>query len=96
MKGKLSHFTFETKAILKNKVEHYSDMDAKELIRKGKKSNNLNIIFNPVGAFVKWYLIKGGYKDGITGVRLGKYAYDYTKKKYLKAKNYRKNFHTYK
>ncbi|ASK79290.1 glycosyl transferase family 2 [Paraphotobacterium marinum] len=96
VKGKLSHFTFETKKILKNKVEHYSDMDAKELIRKGKKSNNLKIIFNPVGAFVKWYLIKGGYKDGITGIHLGKYAYDYTKKKYLKAKNYRKNFHTHK
>ena len=48
------------------------------------------------GCILYWYLIKGGYKDGNTGIHLGKYAYDYTKKKYLKAKNYRKNFHTYK
>lgn len=86
--GHIKHITFENINILKRKLELYSGLGAKDLILKNKKPSNLNVLFNPIGAFIKWYFIKGGFKDGIVGVQLGVYAYLYTLKKYFKAKKY--------
>lgn len=86
IEGKLMHITFETKDALKKKLEFYTDLAAQDLIRKKKTVNTAKVIFNPIASFIKWYFLKAGYKDGTVGLVLGKYAYDYTRQKYLKAK----------
>lgn len=84
--GCLHHITFPTRASLNEKLEFYTDLAAKDLLARDKKPTITKILFSPIGAFVKWYFIRGGYKDGFTGLLLGAYAYQYTLKKYLKAK----------
>jgi hypothetical protein len=84
--GSLTHFTFETKDEIKRKLELYTDIAARELIIKGKRINFFKILVNPLAAFIKYYFFKHGYKDGATGIVLGKYAFDYTRMKYLKGK----------
>ncbi|MCG8477235.1 MAG: hypothetical protein MI784_17350 [Cytophagales bacterium] len=93
IKGDLKHFTFETKEELKRKVQFYTDIAAQDLILKRKKINLFKIIFSPIAAFIKWYFIKKGYKDGFTGLLLGKYAHDYTRLKYVKGKQLLKKPH---
>jgi glycosyltransferase involved in cell wall biosynthesis len=84
--GSLTHFTFETQNEIKRKLKLYTNIAARELIIKRKRINLFKIIFSPIAAFIKWYFIKQGYKDGITGIILGKYAFEYTLLKYLKGK----------
>jgi len=86
IEGFILHKTFHNKEELDQKLEHYTTLAAEDLIRNQKRINYLKIVTNPIVAFIKWYIIKRGYKDGRTGFVLGKYAYNYTKNKYKKAK----------
>ena len=85
LKGSIRHITFQTKAELQAKLEFYTEMAAKDMVLKKKKITLLKRIFSPVGAFLKWYFLRRGYKDGWLGLYLGRYAYQYTQKKYQKA-----------
>ena len=86
LEGYLIHQTFHTKQELKTKLEQYTDIAALDLIDSGKKINLLKQIASPIGAFIKWYFLKDGYKDGYVGWIFGKYACLYSKKKYKKAR----------
>ena len=86
IEGCLNHITFKSRTELYAKLEFYTGIAAQDLVLKERRVNASKIVFSPLAAFVKWYLIKGGFKDGWTGVILGIYAYQYTLKKYLKAK----------
>ena len=84
--GYLIHKTFQTKQELKRKLEHYTDIAALDLINSGKTINWLKQTISPIGAFIKWYILMDGYKDGRVGLIFGRYAYSYTKEKYRKAR----------
>lgn len=83
--GTIKHITFETEKELEEKLQFYTDIAAKEHLRKNKTVNRFKIITNPVAAFLKFYIIKKGFLDGLTGLKLAKYAYDYNKLKHEKA-----------
>lgn len=86
LEGNLRHKTFHTKEELLNKVEHYTDLAAEELIRRKKRVSSFKIIFSPIAGFIKWYFLKKGFLDRKVGLILGMYAYKYTKLKYIKAR----------
>ncbi len=83
--GRIEHYTFETRGELNKKLEDYTTIAAQDLIIKKKQINFVKILINPIAAFIKWYFSKDGYKDGIRGIIIAKYAYDYTRLKYVKA-----------
>jgi len=85
IEGVINHITMNTREEMRAKLEMYTDLAAQDLIHNRKKVNGLKLVFSPWAAFLKWYFIKGGYKDGYVGLLLGNYAYQYTFKKYLKA-----------
>jgi glycosyltransferase involved in cell wall biosynthesis len=86
IKGDINHITFETREELHRKLELYTDIAAEDLIIKRKNIGVIKLILNPIASFIKWYITKKGFKDGYTGFILGKYAYNYTLLKYLKAR----------
>lgn len=45
----------------------------------------LRAFLNPIPAFIKWYLLKGSWRDGKEGLIAGVYAFLYTFLKYFKA-----------
>ncbi|MCA6071054.1 MAG: hypothetical protein LE168_01495, partial [Endomicrobium sp.] len=58
---------------------------AEEMFQKGKKFRILNLIINPFVMFVKMYVIKKGFLDGLTGFILAMlYSSFYTLMKYVK------------
>ncbi len=85
LQGKLIHKTFDSQYELNKKLFHYTSLAAEDIRNSGKPITGIKLYLSPVAAFIKWYFIKGGYKDGKAGLTLGKYAYDYTKLKYSKA-----------
>ena len=84
--GTLQHFTFESKQEITDKLERYTSLSAETLIKKGKSLSALQQLLSAIAAFVKWYFVMGGWKDGLTGIVLAKYAFDYTFLKYEKAR----------
>ena len=80
--GYVTHDTFFSLDEVFAKANSYTT----RLIRnKPVKASLGRIFFSPLFAFLKWYLRKGAWKDGATGLVTGAYAALYTFLKYLKA-----------
>jgi len=84
--GTLKHYTFETKKEISEKLERYTSLSAETLLKKKKSLSVFQQYLSATAAFLKWYFAKGGWRDGGVGLALGKYAFDYTFKKYKKAR----------
>jgi glycosyltransferase involved in cell wall biosynthesis len=82
----LHHYTYRSTEELERKLEHYTDIAAGELRERGSGTNRLTTLASPLAAFLKWYLVKGGWRDGALGITLSAYAFRYTRLKYRKAR----------
>jgi glycosyltransferase involved in cell wall biosynthesis len=82
----LDHHTFRSNEELERKLEHYTDIAAGELRERGGNAGLLKVLTSPVSAFLKWYLVKGGWRDGAPGLTMSVYAFRYTRLKYRKAR----------
>jgi glycosyltransferase involved in cell wall biosynthesis len=83
-KGSIAHHTFETPEEIERKLEHYTDLAALDLRDKGKHGSRMTALAHGSVSFVKWYFLKGSYLDGSAGWRMGRYAFDYVYRKYVK------------
>jgi len=86
LQGALHHYTFETKKEIAEKLERYTALSAQTLLKKNKNLSTMQRVLSSTAAFIKWYFVKGGWRDGVTGIILAKYAFDYTFLKYGKAR----------
>ncbi len=84
--GSLHHYTFETKKEIAEKLDRYTSLSAQTLLNKKKSLNVVQQYLSATAAFVKWYFAKGGWRDGVVGLAMGKYAFNYTFLKYRKAR----------
>ncbi len=82
----LHHYTFRSAEELERKLEHYTDIAAGDLRERGRRTRLLATLASPPAAFLKWYLVKGGWRDGALGLTLSAYAFRYTRLKYRKAR----------
>ncbi len=63
----LHHHTFRSTEELERKLEHYTDIAARDLRERGRRPGLLKVLASPPSAFLKWYLVKGGWRDGALG-----------------------------
>lgn len=75
MEGKLGelnesliHFPHQSIREFLSEINFYTDLRAKELYRNGKICKTRDIIFYPLGKFVKNYFVKLGFLDGLEGL----------------------------
>lgn len=80
--GRVTHDTFFSLDEVFAKANSYT---TRLVGNKAIEANLLRIFFSPLFAFLKWYLRKGAWRDGVTGLVTGGYAALYTYLKYLKA-----------
>jgi len=80
--GHVIHDTFNSLHEVFNKLNIYTSRLCEY---KDLKSSWLKILINPFVAFIKWYFVKGGWRNGRVGIVTGMYAFLYTFLKYFKA-----------
>lgn len=85
-RGSVTHYCCNSMEELNDKLNRYTDLAALDMKERGKKPRLLKMMFSPFAAWWKFYLGKGGYKDGKMGWILGKYTYNYVRLKYVKLK----------
>ncbi len=83
-RGALLHYSCDSIEDLYAKLNQYSTLAAREMKRKGQTTSWFGVFSHALGAWVKWYLRKGGWRDGQVGFVAGLYAYQYTFLKHLK------------
>lgn len=84
MKSDLIHYTDENIKHYYNKFNNYTSLAAIDLKRKGKSFGVTDILFRPVFLFIKMYIIRFGFLDGIQGFILAVFSANYVFTKYAK------------
>ncbi|MFC1475185.1 glycosyltransferase family 2 protein [Candidatus Zixiibacteriota bacterium] len=67
LKNDLLHYSYPNLEEYFNKYNRYTTIGAEELYKKGKKSSIFEIVFKPFIAFIKHFIIKAGFLDGVEG-----------------------------
>lgn len=84
LKSDLEHYTDPSIRHYFEKFNNYTSLAAEELYNKGKRTAISDILLRPAGIFIKMYMIKAGFLDGIHGFMLALFSSSYVFTKYCK------------
>ena len=80
----LLHYAYPTISSYFEKFRKYSDLAARELDEKGKRASLFDLTARPVFTFLKMYVFKLGFLDGVEGLILCVFSSFYVFAKYAK------------
>ncbi len=66
--GDLMHESGEDIALYLNKQNRYTTLQAETLYKRGKKAGWGRLVFSPLLRFIKFYLVRRGFLDGLPGL----------------------------
>ena len=84
IKGDCYHYSYYSLRDHKAQARRFSEMAAQDLFTKGKSAGWLKIIFSVLFKFVKGYIVKLGFLDGMAGWRIATVSAHAVFLKYLK------------
>ncbi len=67
LRNPIIHLPTETVEDKINKMNRYTTLEAKQMIKEGKKVTVIHLIFLPLWTFIYRFLIRGGFLDGVGG-----------------------------
>jgi hypothetical protein len=59
------------------RLDRYTSLAAEELFTRGKRASTASILFSPAAAFLRSYLFRLGFMDGIPGLAISYFAAHY-------------------
>lgn len=84
LKNDLNHYTDPSIEHYFRKFNNYTTLAAKDLFESGRAATLSDIIIRPVFLFVKMYIFKRGFLDGLHGIMLAVFSSVYVFTKYCK------------
>ena len=91
LKGMVNHRSFRSLAHHVEKVNSYSSAQAVDLHRRGRNPTRIELIIVPIFAFLKQYLLRREFVNGIDGVII---SYMYAFQRFIRLAKTREQFHT--
>lgn len=91
LKEEIFHHSYLTLQDYFVKFNRYTTEGALDYYRKGKKASVFQIAFNPVYKFIKMYIIRLGFLDGVEGLMIACASAMYSMAKYFKLREIYKN-----
>jgi glycosyltransferase involved in cell wall biosynthesis len=67
LRNPLIHYTYRTLSDYMIKMEVYSNLSAQEIVRQKGRPSTSSLIVNPVAVFVKMFMLRQGFRDGVRG-----------------------------
>jgi glycosyltransferase involved in cell wall biosynthesis len=84
LRNSLDHYTDRDLEHYMWKFNRYTSLAAEELVAKGHHSGVGAFLFRPLHAFIKMYILKRGFLDGVEGLMLCLLSANYVAAKYAK------------
>jgi glycosyltransferase involved in cell wall biosynthesis len=66
--GHLLHYSFSGIGEMIPKIDRYSDLSARQMFERGRRCGIADLTLRPAFAFVKTYLLRLGFLDGVEGM----------------------------
>ncbi|GJQ57786.1 MAG: glycosyltransferase family 2 protein [Candidatus Scalindua sp. AMX11] len=67
LKNDMLHFSYKNLSAQLSTIDKYTDMSANEMEKRGTSFVTLQLISRPLFRFIKGYLLKRGFMDGVPG-----------------------------
>jgi len=84
IKEKIYHYTYLTLSDYIARFDRYTTLGAEEYLKRGKKASFFNIVINPFFKFIRMYILRLGFLDGLEGLIIAIFSGMYTMTKYFK------------
>lgn len=84
LRGEIQHFSYHSLSDYVKRLEVYSTLAARDCLERGKVAGPLTILGNPLVGFLKSYIVKLGFLDGIPGLMAAEMKAVYAFVKYAK------------
>jgi glycosyltransferase involved in cell wall biosynthesis len=68
LKSELQHYPYRDLSEHLVRMDRYTTLAARQMFEKGKRATRLELLVHPPVAFVRNYLLKGGFRDGKAGL----------------------------
>jgi glycosyltransferase involved in cell wall biosynthesis len=84
LKGDILHYSVKDAAHHHRMIgERYAPLAARQMFESGRRTSPLSIITAAPAAFIRSYLLKGGFRDGLAGYAIAKFAAHHAYLKHL-------------
>lgn len=70
LKGTIKHYSYRNYSELITKADHYSTLGAQQLFSQQKQCSQWSPLTHGFASFIRLFLLKRGYKDGIEGAAI--------------------------
>ena len=84
LKGDLFHYSYYSLEEVITQNNKFTTIQAKAMFESGRRATYLNLIINPLTAFVNGFIFKGGFLDGVDGFFIASSVAYQTMVKYAK------------
>jgi glycosyltransferase involved in cell wall biosynthesis len=84
LKNPIEHHTYKSISDYLKRMNRYSTLAAKEMLKNGKRAGLHDLLFRPELTFMKMYFLKRGFLEGYRGLILSVLYACYTFSKYAK------------
>ena len=68
LEHELQHYPYKDLSEHLIRMDRYTTLAARQMFEKGKRATRLELLFHPPAAFVRNYVLKGGFRDGKAGL----------------------------
>jgi len=84
IKGDILHYSYHSIEELVAQMNHFTSIQAKAMYEQGRKASSINLVLNPLAAFITGYFFKCGFLDGKEGFLIARAVSYSTLIKYMK------------
>lgn len=82
LRSPLLHYTYEGAVDFLTRSAVYAELAARQMWRNGRRARAWDILLRPPATFLRMYLLRAGFLDGMTGLALARLYAAYTLAKY--------------
>ena len=68
LRGELQHFAYRDLAHHFQTMDRYTTLAARQMFEDGRRAGFFDLLVHPPAAFVRNYILRGGFKDGVPGL----------------------------
>lgn len=77
LSGAILHYTVRNASEHHLRLDRYTTLAAEEMFAEGKQISAASLLFSPAMAFVRSYIIRRGFLDGVPGLAIASFAAHY-------------------
>ncbi|UCC45483.1 MAG: glycosyltransferase family 2 protein [Candidatus Zixiibacteriota bacterium] len=87
LNGEILHYSYPSLDVYFRKMNRYTSLAAREGFEAGRRAKRYDLLVRPWAAFVKHYIFKRGFLDGIEGLLVSVFSACYVLAKYAKMRD---------